>query len=616
MKKKLILIGICIIIIILIIAREMIEKGEKVPDNTSGEKVEEVETPKKYTLSNVWIIETSENKIEAYVNGEKKTYISQHKLSENVKQVVGDLFIEDEQVVKMNIKPEKISGKVLSMAENYVEIEHYGKLDLEKDIQIYKTYGTLSMGAAPEVLVGYDTSDFVVSEGKVCAVLIKEEAKAKNIRVLLKNNTKGTIFHNEVEITSDSNYTVYYGEKKKKYKAGEMIRIRPTNPLFKEGRIIVKADNNQKVTVLSLKRANGIPKYRGSVEVTKTEKGLTVTNELSLEEYLYSVIPSEMPVSYGLEALKVQAVCARSYAYTQLKNNSYREYGAHVDDSTTFQVYNNTGEAPDAVKSVNETYGQVIKYKEKVIPANYFSTSCGYTASAEDVWMSSEPVGYLVSSSQIIENSKNKGKTDLPDLQEEKNFAKFIKDNKTKTYDSDFAWYRWKTTISAAGLKKAIDSNLGKRYNANPKLIQTKQDGEYVSIPVDTVGTVEDIKVNKRGEGGIATEVVIKGSKNTVKVISEYNIRSVLMSSGIKIIRKDKSVVSGLSMLPSAFFIIEPTKKAGKLDSIVLTGGGYGHGVGMSQNGTKAMCDLGNTYDEVLKHYYKGIEIGYLYNEK
>ena len=65
-------------------------------------------------------------------------------------------------------------------------------------------------------------------------------------------------------------------------------------------------------------------------------------NELSMESYLCGVVPSEMPASYELEALKAQAVCARSYARRQMESYGYPEYEAHVNDSTDFQVYNNS----------------------------------------------------------------------------------------------------------------------------------------------------------------------------------------------------------------------------------------------------------------------------------
>ena len=82
-------------------------------------------------------------------------------------------------------------------------------------------------------------------------------------------------------------------------------------------------------------------------------------NEIDIEDYLKKVVPSEMPVSFGVNALKCQAVCARSYAYTQLTNNYYSEYGAHIDDSVSFQVYNNTYDSAESDEAVIATDGMV-----------------------------------------------------------------------------------------------------------------------------------------------------------------------------------------------------------------------------------------------------------------
>ena len=78
-------------------------------------------------------------------------------------------------------------------------------------------------------------------------------------------------------------------------------------------------------------------------------------NELYLEDYLKKVVPSEMPASYEKEALKTQAVCARTYAYRQIQGNTYGAYGADVDDSTSFQVYNNTQTNERTDQAVDET---------------------------------------------------------------------------------------------------------------------------------------------------------------------------------------------------------------------------------------------------------------------
>src|SRR5699024_8719446 len=110
--------------------------------------------------------------------------------------------------------------------------------------------------------------------------------------------------------------------------------------------------------------------------------------------YLYSVVPSEMPAGYGLEALKAQAVCARSYAYKHMMKNSLSMLGAHVNDSAKYQVYNNLAEHELSTKAVDETMGQIMVSGEEVVEAYYFSTSCGHTTDA-DIWGSNIELSYI-----------------------------------------------------------------------------------------------------------------------------------------------------------------------------------------------------------------------------
>ena len=93
------------------------------------------------------------------------------------------------------------------------------------------------------------------------------------------------------------------------------------------------------------------------------EEGMTVINELPMESYLCRVVPSEMPASYEMEALKAQAVCARSYAVRQMQDYAYPEYQAHVNDSVEYQVYNNSYPADTATQAVKDTTGQVVWYQ-------------------------------------------------------------------------------------------------------------------------------------------------------------------------------------------------------------------------------------------------------------
>ena len=577
-------------------------------------------------IRNVWIKQGKDLLVDTYINGIDKAFNAQNKLSTSIEKVVGDITIKDQRVIGISVKPDLIHGKVLLTGKDFIEVEGYGKIPLEEDYKIYKIYGELSMEQTNSILVGYETTDFVVSGGKISAALIRESIKAENIRVLLYTTGYGSVFHDSVELTCNTAFSVTSGDKVVKYKKDETLKLAPDSELLSEGRIkIVPESEKGRLQLLSVERSTGKPKYRGSLEISKGEKGLLVINELPLEEYLYAVIPSEMPTYYGLEALKVQAVCARSYAYRQLLANSLSSYGAHVDDSVSYQVYNNIEENEDSILAVKDTYGKVVKYNGEVITAYYFSTSCGHTTNVEDVWANGVATPYLSGKLMAVDETSEgvtaqEDRSIYEDLSKEENFRSFLEDRDFATYDSGYNWYRWHVTITAQDIKNTIDEKLASRYNAYPELIKTltkgtEADGDavYESLPVDTVGDIVDISVRKRQNGGIIYELVITGTKNTILVQTEYNIRVLLSPKQSTVYRLDETGVEDLSLLPSAFFVIDQEKKDGKLKSLTLTGGGYGHGVGMSQNGVKSLADAGKSYGEIVSYFYKGTELGFIY---
>lgn len=116
-------------------------------------------------------------------------------------------------------------------------------------------------------------------------------------------------------------------------------------------------------------------------------------NSVPFETYLTAVVPSEMPSTYEKEALKAQAVCARSYAYIQLMRADLAAFGAHINDSTSYQVYNKVEAGEVSRQAVEETKHEVMTYADEVIEAYYFSTSMGYTDTAE-VWNPEEMENY------------------------------------------------------------------------------------------------------------------------------------------------------------------------------------------------------------------------------
>lgn len=561
------------------------------------------------TLSNVWIIGNEGEEISVFVNGATRTFQAVSSVTEDINQVVGDLVIEDKKVIKVNIKPEKITGKVLVANDEYIELEEYGKIYLEDNYKIYRIYDELMMELTSGIVVGYNTTDFVVSGGKICAALIKDAIVAKDIRVLIKSNGFKDMYHEKVQITADTDFIIYYGEKKNSYKAGKKITIKSNSKIIKSGRIRVETQGaGGKITILSLERSSGNPSYRGTIEVATSEEGMTIINELPLEEYLYAVVPSEMPVSYGLEALKVQAICARSYAYNHLMLNSWSEYGAHVDDSTTYQVYNNYPEETDSIQAVNDTSGKVIEYGGEVIFAYYFSTSCGFTADVDNVWLNNQSIPYLKGKYQGVDEAAG------VDFSDESKFREFLSNAEIATYDKDYAWYRWNVSIDFSNLKKMVDETLSDSYEKKPEYVQTlDKDGKYKSAPINTVGDIKSIKVSQRETSGLVSEIIIEGSLNTVKVKSETNIRKILTPSYDTLIRQDHSEIKTLSLLPSSFLVFDDILTDKAVTGVKISGGGFGHGVGMSQNGVKTMTSLGKTYEEIIKHYYDGTEVSYIY---
>lgn len=583
-------------------------------------------TTEKILLHNVWIKQGKDTTLEVFVNGLDKSFTTRYRLSKDVEGIIGDIAVEDRKVVGISVKPDIISGKVLMTGEDFIELEGFGKLMLEEHYRIYKTYGEMSMEQTNSILVGYESSDFVVSNGKISAALIKESIKAENIRVLLHNTGYKDIYHDKIILTADSDFTIKTADEEKSYDKGKTVNIEPGDENSAKGRIkVTTTSENGRIELLSVERSTGNPEYRGSIEILETDRGFLIVNELPLEEYLYAVIPSEMPTYYGPEALKVQAVCARSYAYRHLYANSLSDYGAHVDDSVSYQVYNNIEENEDTILAVKDTYGKVVKYGEEVITAYYFSTSCGHTTGVEDVWVNGVPTPYLKGRLMSVDEaadavSQAEGIKSYRDLSDEETFRRFIEDREFLTYDSGYNWYRWKVTISAKDLKSNIDSKLSARYKANPSLIQTLTGGKssdpdavFESMPIDTIGDILNISVRKRGTGGIIYELLIEGTERTIVVRTEYNIRVLLSPASSVIYPLDNDGVEGLSLLPSAFFTIDQVKEEGGLKEVTLTGGGYGHGVGMSQNGVKSMADAGKNYEEIIKYYYEGTELGFIY---
>lgn len=565
-------------------------------------------------LENAWVCECNNDEIKLFYAGVETSFTRSSNCSGVVTaNTVADITMSHGEIISAVSKGERVADKILTVSDSFVETVQYGRIPLAISYRIYGLYNGVARMDMKSILVGYSATELVIDNGSVCALLVTSEVKPDMIRVALMTNNHAGYYHKNASISSDCGMTISYGGSQAVLAAGENYTIDAGSDVLASGRVTITPAAGGRLKINSIKRSAGKMLYRGSLELSSGEEGIIIINELPIEEYLYAVVPSEMPVSYGIEPLKVQAVCARSYAYMQVMSNALAAYGAHVDDSTAYQVYNNIAETPESVEAVNQTKGQLLTYNGKVVSTYYFSTSCGHTSSGSDVWFGMKNVPYLRGQ---LQNTNNVSEAEVAaikdkydDLSDETLFKAFLDDSAFKSYDSTYPWYRWSLTLSADDVKKSLEASIAQRYNINPSLILTKRDdGKYVSEPVETVGNIRSVKVEKRSSGGIATSLIIKGSKRTVKILSEYNIRLLLAPLSAHISRNDNSTVDGLALLPSAFISVETGETDGKR-MFSIKGGGYGHGVGMSQNGAKAMAEEGAKYDDILKHYYSGCDV-------
>lgn len=592
----LLLVALCVVLLL----KDRI--GPEGRENTPANLTPVPEVPME--LHNVWLVEAEGETLVALHDGTKHQYRLVTPLQTPLSDCIADIIVEKGMVTRLTVKQDTIEAKVLRIGADYVELEGYGCLTLEENSRVYKMYDGVEEKSWQDVLVGYTTSAFVLADNQVCAALIREPVEVTSIRVLLQSSSYGGYYHDTLECGSDTRFYLSDGSECTEWmEGGEQVII--TTDLVEEygGRIYLGTEiSDGKLSLYNVRRAVGVPSYRGTLEVAVLNEKLVVVNELSLEEYLYGVLPSEMPDSFGIEALKAQAVCARSYACNQLLANRFCAYGAHVDDSMNCQVYQNYGETEGSVEAVKGTFGKVLEQDGSCITAYYFSCSYGHTSDSYDIW--GEDAGTRLKGAAQAEEGAVKALTTT------KKFEKYL-DSDREWYDEDSVWFRWSTVIGSE-LDERILERLRERQAVVPDMIlckagETEEGMRFEQGKAEKFGTLEDIIVAERADSGVITRLLLVGSEATYLIQKEYNIRYVLAPLNA-VYLKDGSTSNNMNLLPSAYFTIEKEK-----NYFTIRGGGYGHGAGMSQYGAKYLASQGSGYEEILKHYYQGTEVAYLY---
>ncbi len=327
--------------------------------------------------------------------------------------------------------------------------------------------------------------------------------------------------------------------------------------------------------------------YHGAFEIVQnpSRTGFYLVNLVELQEYLKGVVPNEMPVSFGLEALKAQAVAARNYVLTP-RTQSYKEF--NVVDSVASQVYFGANTEDDlSTRAVMETDGIVALYNNELILALYSSTAGGYTESYSNAF--SDPKSKIFPAPNKHYLSAVPDKSDFEPLNEDDK-AKAFYEVRVPSFDINSPYYRWTREWNIKELEDVLKTTL-------PAQSKTGFIHPEVRSGED-IGTIKDIKVMQRGNSGKIMELEVMTSKNCYRITKELVIRRVFQKNGIS--------------LPSANAVFEKvTDSLGNVKNIVVYGGGFGHGVGMSQFGAGYMATkLKQPYYNILRHYYTDINLG------
>ncbi|WP_059171918.1 SpoIID/LytB domain-containing protein [Bacillus sp. FJAT-27445] len=332
----------------------------------------------------------------------------------------------------------------------------------------------------------------------------------------------------------------------------------------------------------SLTRINNTTTYRGSFFLKPNGSKVEVLNTLGMEDYLKGVVPSEMPASWHKEALKAQAIVARTYA-TRIRA---------LTNTAASQVYRGyTAEDPRSNAAIKETEGLLVKYDGKVAETYFFSTSGGKTANVGDVWRSNQSYyPYLVSVDDPYETSK---------------------------YNS------WTETFPASTILKSFGYPItATLYDIS--LSKTGANGEVKAVTIETsagtmtkTGNEQQIRqlfpLNNPGAYNILYsnwfDITVKRETAAMSVQTSTGTTAIETLKGYTVQTPQGTVTldgSGVTIQTSGGVV---SSEGSGISEITVTGKGWGHRIGMSQYGAKGFAERGYTAEQIVTHYFKGTTV-------
>ncbi|MBO4881157.1 MAG: SpoIID/LytB domain-containing protein [Firmicutes bacterium] len=338
-------------------------------------------------------------------------------------------------------------------------------------------------------------------------------------------------------------------------------------------------------------------RYRDGATATVTNGKLNVTNVIEIEHYVRGVVANEMGYTYPIEALKAQAIAARSYAFRNI--NKHKNYGIDLCTTQDCQVYRGYVSEHDSTDDAcSQTEGKVLTYDGKIVEAYYYAYSGGATLNSEDVWVNALDycrgkvdeyysdykwaVHYTMD--ELTEEMESRGKDigDVVSVQVTNRHNTGAVAEVTFVGTKGTAKFTKSTILSVLGLKSFM-------FAINDSQFVWSKDGQAI---------VTDAKVNVLGANSTGEDlstVYVIGADGDVAKSAASDIR---ITNGTMVAMPEGSVSAG--------WRDDPVRS----DVVYIAGSGWGHGVGMPQTSARNMADLGFDCEAILQYYYEGTEIG------
>ena len=413
-------------------------------------------------------------------------------------------------------------------------------------------------------------------------------SKNKNLRIRSDESIpliiKGQQFLNEkikgLTLKKENNRTTIFFDKNKQ-------KIYNLN---NQQRFQVKSSDGRGIWV-------GQKRYAGKINLYILDSEILVVNVIGIEKYLSSVVGSEMPAKWPLEALKAQAIASRTYALKQKGNSIY-----DIDSTNKNQVYSGLESRTYQTKrAVNSTRSLVLTHKNKLINAVFHSSSGGMTENSQNVWNNKYP--YLSSVKDFdITNPKLLWKKRFSNDQLQKLFPEIGGIKQIEILNITNTGRVKNVKIHGDhGSVQMSGVDIRKKMNLKSTLVRFKfiEDNEIASdnnnAKLLTTNKIEDqplVHIVKAGDSLI--DIAYNYNVNVYEIV---DLNSIQDSSLININQK-LLIPKNSSNTPSH------VKKI-----LLVSGIGSGHGVGMSQWGAKYMANKGEKAERILKHFYKGVKI-------